>query len=167
MKSVFDTGVRESKESVVDGIHGSMQYEESQVILADPLLASPSKFRVILGKGQQVAHRGTVVYNPRPSDPEVEAVHGKKEFKRAVSPDSPTVVRERMKDMETLLAQQTKQIEILTAALGKNVSVPQAVGDAVDDIASMKYQDLQKLGSKRGINVKGMKKEEIIKALKA
>jgi len=136
-----------------------------------------------LKRGQRYGHRGTTTYNPKPEDPEQEALFGKKVYKEKISQEDPRAVIEKMKSQEDKIATLQTQVETLVKILSQNQPVPEEVAPSVKEEPSkeeillkeifgqnyedMKYQELVKLAKSRGIeNLKAISKDDVIAKLK-
>ena len=133
-----------------------------------------------LKKGQKYGHRGTTVYNPKPEDPEQEAIYGKHVYKEKISQEDPRAVIDKMKKQEDRINELQTQVETLVKILSQNTPAqpeyaPEAdssdngLHDSVNGVKykDMKYQELVKLAKLRGIeNLKAISKDDVIAKLK-
>ena len=123
-----------------------------------------------LKPGQRHGQRGTTIYNPKPEDPEQEAIYGKKVYKEKISQEDPRAVIDKMnaqnKEIADLKSQLAMLVKIVSAQdvakdEASNASnLPQDESKAYED---MKYQQLVKLAKERGIeDLKGISKEGVV-----
>ncbi len=71
-----------------------------------------------LKKGQIVDR--TTVYNPQPSDKEVEAVHGEKKYNPRPNPESPKAMQAKLASQTAEISELKGQMTALLAALNSN-----------------------------------------------
>ena len=187
----LQTAFKEGEKAIAATKIGDGAYEASVVdedgrltagtaIFSDQELLVPVNIYA-LKPGQIVAARGTTIFNPRRSSKEVEAVFGKHEYSRKKAGETPEHTKAQQIQLENQVREMSGQIAILTAALGIKAqeviakqdskpeeTKPEEVADAVvvDSIDDMSWTELQKTAKEKGVNIRKMKRPEVIATLK-
>jgi len=107
--------------------------------------------------GSRVLKQGTLVMNPKPEDPEQEAIYGERKYNPKVNPDSAQAIRKKNETLEEQVNIMREQIGILTAAI---------TGTKTEEKKEPSWNEIRGQAKAAGINVKGKNKEEIIAELK-
>jgi hypothetical protein len=113
--------------------------------------------------GQTIMGKGTTIANPLRSDPRVEAVLGKQEYKVKKdndSPDQQSLKIARLENMVEALLKERGQV-----AVAASITAPRA--EYEDDFDGMALQDLKTIAKQIGVKCPvGLEKEEIIARLR-
>lgn len=121
-----------------------------------------------LQPGQNYASRGTTIFNPQPSDIEVETVLGKKVYDPKPDPRS----KEEIVLTATTQAQEISQLkELVFRLLSKQQTAPEPVIEpiepiAVPDISELSMAELRTKAQPLGIKTARMSKENLVEAIR-
>jgi len=116
-------------------------------------VACPQNLQVQIASGKvkippngHWAKGGTIYFNPKREDPEVEAILGEKKYQPRIEPDSPDEIIKKNEDLEGRVNELTAKLDTLVTALGKK----EQPSDGYDD---MTIAVLRKEAARRNINV--------------
>ncbi len=123
-----------------------------------------------LKAGQKYGQRGSTVFNPKPEDPEQEAIYGKREYKEKISQEDPRAVIDKMnvqnKEIADLKSQLAMLVKIVTSQ-NELINQVDIAKDEVRDYEDMKYPELIKLAKTKGLGgLSGISKADVITKLK-
>ena len=122
------------KDNMSDGKYpvGSVSELDTTPYLGDPSYATPENTGMYqtLKRGQIVDR--TTVYNPQPSDKEVEAIHGEKKYQPRANPDSAPVMRAKQLSQAAEINELKGQMAVLIAALNANIKPSESVPTKIE-----------------------------------
>jgi hypothetical protein len=114
--------------------------------------------------GQRWNRTRTTLYNPKDSDPRVEAIRGEKRYKAKDDPLSANAMRHTLEDQQATIKSLQKQIDMMAAAItGKQ---EENNVQEVADVSKLSFIEKRKLAKVKGLSVpRGTKDEELTEIL--